>query len=333
MRPSCVALLLLAFAAAQERPPVAANLANALRSDDAVTVAWAAHDARECGDKSTIPALRQALRRWESNENQNATQVRPFVLDALIELDARVPAEELTSQIDDERCGNAALILLLRESRVNERQLLELFAGRTWHDGFLLRQDPEIRTLAIGAVLCQQRAPGFSALLWSRLDHRLHVTVPDDDPGVWSVSIGRPRRPESAKVGFPPTVRYVLTFGPSWNKLGDLWYARQQAEGQEFGVCASFDAHIWLHELTQKAPTAAVRTPTIPFTTADAWKRDVRSARAQLQIELGECLRDLVRGGAMTEAEAAAAKAQTEVGVVIHDQAKHRAEPLPEIER
>lgn len=344
MKPSWCALLPLSLALAQERPPVAEDLAVALRGDDPITVAWAAHDARQRGDKAAIPALQATLLAWRDNDRPGAPRVRLFVTDALLGLDARLPAEDLVPLLEDASCGNAVLVLLLREPRVNERQILTAFTGRAWPRRSTEFHDEHYRTVALGNVLCRQRTPGFAALVWQRLDLRLHVTVPDPaapaTAGFFSVTRDRGRS-KWLNSRYPPRVQHELSIGPTeapHRELapGPLPIRHLRRETPEDPGTSSFratiDGHAWLRELSSKAPAETLRLPVVPFVDAESWRRDVTAARDGLRQACEACLADLTATGAMTQAEAAKARADLQVTVVVHDAVHDRRPPLPKID-
>lgn len=95
--------------------------------------------------------------------------VRQAALDALIQLDAEVPAEALLplySYAPDE-----VLILLARSTEKNQSALLTLF-----------REDvSNVRWLAAGNLLAQTRAPGFAARLLASLKIKAFVYVYDSE--------------------------------------------------------------------------------------------------------------------------------------------------------
>jgi hypothetical protein len=108
---------------AQQALPEPAAIATALAGDAAHDVAWAAHHARERADKLLVKPLLHALGRWRLSNDENAGFVCVHLLDALLELDARVPAGDLVPLVDDERCGTWAFVLLAREPRLDEAEL------------------------------------------------------------------------------------------------------------------------------------------------------------------------------------------------------------------
>jgi hypothetical protein len=92
--------------AAQQPPATAEQLSAALANDTDVTVAWAAHAARELGDKQLAVPLQRALAKWRTTDGE-ARVVCLHCLDALIALEARMPAGDLLPLVDGEVCGIA----------------------------------------------------------------------------------------------------------------------------------------------------------------------------------------------------------------------------------
>lgn len=177
----CAALLCAAFARASgqggaEPQPATpsfvqlgdarAEAARLLRSYENRERAWGAYLAGIYGLKEQAPSLVSILEdealRGEGGEEHT---VRQAALDALIRLDAEVPAGALLPLYAS--APDEVLILLAHAPRENQGALLTLF-----------REDAEnVRWLAAGNLLAETRAPGFAARLLGSLyvEANLHV--------------------------------------------------------------------------------------------------------------------------------------------------------------
>jgi hypothetical protein len=129
--------------------------------------------------------------------------VRQAALDALIRLDAEVPAEKLLPLYA--ASADEVIILLSRAPKRNERELLSLFN----------EEIQDARWAAVGNLLTEARAPGFAARLLSGLKVEASVYVYDweGERGYGSDGSGGGgcggafHTPE----GFPPVGYYALS--------------------------------------------------------------------------------------------------------------------------
>jgi hypothetical protein len=213
----CVALLLLtgAHARGQEAgapPPFTQTDAEAVRllkSEGSRERAWGAYLAGTLGLKEHAPLLvglledpRLASGGWEEGV------VRQAALDALIRLDAEVPAEVLRAL--PQGCTDEAIILLARSPSENQSALLEIFEGvdDPGHAG--------ARWLAAGNLLAAVKARGFAARLLGGLKVEAAVSVLAEDIshgfgqgfGGGGCGCGAFYEPHT---GFPPVGFYGLT--------------------------------------------------------------------------------------------------------------------------
>lgn len=209
----CVTLLLLTntpFVVGQtsEAAPLSlpfgeAEAARLLRSQVNRERAWGAYLAGAHGMKEHVSLLvglledpNVAAGGWEESV------VRQAALDALIRLDAEVPAEKLLPLYA--ASADEVVILLARAPKQNERELLSLF-----NEGV-----PYVRWAAVGNLLTEARAPGFAARLLSGLKVEASVYVYDwegergygGNSGCGGLCGGPSPTPE----GFPPVGYYSL---------------------------------------------------------------------------------------------------------------------------
>jgi hypothetical protein len=343
-----VFLLLVAGVAAQDKPlPKPAELAADLSSQTAVTVAWAASHAASFPAKELIAPLRKALHTWRDQEGDEAEVTRLHLLDALLQSGAKVPASELLPLLDGRRAGTAAFVMLLREPKLNERELLELFRAcpRTSEHEFL--SPSGLRTLALGNILAAQRAPGFAAIVWQQLNLDLHVVASDDGTSVFSRSTQIPIDDRSGTPpGFPcePTYELVTRLAATqaqwliaqtgWLTTGrtPVGFRRMFQPDDGRRVFMFEQPEHGLSWVRMMAPMNLQRSDTeqvITFKSRDSFLEEVVAARGKLVEHKRAALRALVAAGAMTADEAAAAAGSTEVHV--DDQRANRSEALPDI--
>jgi HEAT repeat protein len=199
-------------AAKEETPPlvrlgdVRDEAARLLKSQGNRERAWGAYLAGTHGLKEHAPALVELLADpnlagggWEESV------VRQAALDALIRLDAEVPAEKLLPLYQSS--PDEVVILLARSPEQNREALLPLFVEET----------PTARWLAVGNLLAESRAPGFAARLLRELKIEASLYVYDREGG-HNYGLGGG---DGASCGcggggsgggeFPPVSYYVLT--------------------------------------------------------------------------------------------------------------------------
>jgi hypothetical protein len=162
---------------AQQPVPDAASITKALGGDKAIDVAWAAHHARDLGDKQLAKPLQQALSTWRTSDDPDAPTVRLLLLDALVHLAPRMPAADLLPLLDDPVCGIAAFVLVAREPAHNEAALFALFRS-DWESSEATDDKPlPRRAQLLGNLLVSRRVPGFAAEVASHSSLDLELTV------------------------------------------------------------------------------------------------------------------------------------------------------------
>lgn len=143
-----------------------AEAARLLKSDENRERAWGAYLVGLHGLKEQTPSLVSML----EDERLNTVYwqesfVRQTALDALIRLDAEVPAETLAPLYKD--APDEVLILLARDPAKNQHALLQLFDEDV----------PDARWLALNNLLASQRTSGFAARLLAGLKIEADVYV------------------------------------------------------------------------------------------------------------------------------------------------------------
>ena len=207
----CVTLLLLTNASAAGQavadtsptPFSPADAERLLKSQGNRERAWGAYFAGAHGLKEHAPLLVGLLEAPNlAAGGLEETLVRQAALDALIRLDAEVPAETLLALHG--LAPDEVVILLARAPHLNHQTLLSLFV-----DG-----SPAANWLAVGNLLAEMRAPGFAARLLAGLKINASVYVYDYEGergygggGNGGGGCGVGPTPE----GFPPLSFYDLT--------------------------------------------------------------------------------------------------------------------------
>ena len=348
----------LAAAPAQEAAPPrpdATTLRRQLASADASEVAWAAHHARELGNKQFQKAVRTAFATWRSAQTEHAPRARLHLLDAMIALDVRLPGSELLPLIDDDELGTAAFVLLVREPKVNEADLLTLFR-RDWPEldrDFRAQRDR--RTLALGNLLAEQGTPGFAACLVQGLQVPLTTSVrsPQHEPPQRVFAIGGPGdpQPREPEPGWPAPPAFVIDHplfqmvAPaiampsttaasvsrrvhSAERLQSFTFKLGKRSLEGTGPTPG-DALHWLATAARLTDSLPAREAVLVDTGQPITAERLTAVRADMQRFLITLRQRLVERGAMTEAEAAAMDIKVEL--TIEDQRTDKRTPLPPV--
>jgi len=349
-------VLLLGIAAAQEPDPAALPrepkaIAAALASTDPRTIAWAAHAARELGDKSLGTALQKALPPLRDEPGPMASCVRLFVFDALLGLGTKVPPADVLPCVDDDYAGDAAFLLLAGSPRTNEPELLELFR-RDWPAATEatapgVRRDPRaqrrtLRCHAIGNLLAAQCTPGFAGFLLEHEPFELSVKVTTPGARVQQSASARVITGRAFPVpeGLPPLVDYEL--GPAG--AGDevvapgpipIAAARRQVTASRQGFWLKKvriddpppSGVPWLQALARQPQSPPSRVA-IDFRDAAGYLRELAAAREALREYRARLLQALVQERALGESNAARLR-HAPVPVQVDDARTDQATPLP----
>ncbi len=167
-----------------------------LRADDDAIVAWGAYHAVRLGLREAVPDLERALRMLAeqaatSTERQACVAA---VLDALVQLDARLPVDELEGWWQREpKLGEAVLILASREPKACtaflSRRLADSLSAVEWQAvcNLLLGADPKGLARQLAAELRLRvevvvRKPGFSSAIMSAIFGDSIVHAPEAFP-------------------------------------------------------------------------------------------------------------------------------------------------------
>jgi hypothetical protein len=147
----------------------AATLPVHLASDEPRELAWAAFFVRHKGVRAAIPGVRQALARLSCDNTIESLLARLQLLDALIQLDVRLPGEELLPHAAHGMLRVPALILAARSPEVNAAY----FAARMES----LDNSPDLEWRVCGNLLAEQRDPRFVRDCLAQLAFAIDITV------------------------------------------------------------------------------------------------------------------------------------------------------------
>ena len=305
-----------------------------LRSDDPAEIAWGAFLAAQNRLKSAVPLLQERLASRPAND---FLPTELAILDALVQLDATLPAQAVRSSLD--RCPVQALILLANASSGRDEMLLSLLESTS---GF--------RWQAAANVLLMTKPPGFARRLLTGLRMRLVIDVDDQQGRGFGGSVGGVS--DGANVahlapGFPPLADYqfapampgatILTLGPH-----AVYYVRRiRGPGvYEPHVYAdspssmNVDRVQYLNTLaTDKSdagPLYEMTGPTVLWTNTEGLRRQVVEQRRRVEDAYRLTISLLVTRGYLTADEARPLR--PEIHVTLSDQRHNRSEPLPAIE-
>ncbi|MCA8957732.1 MAG: hypothetical protein KDC87_16775 [Planctomycetes bacterium] len=147
------------------------DLPRRLASANPVAVAWASYRVRRDRVRSAIPAVRAALARLVRRTDLDGRLARLHLIDTLIQLDVRVPGEELLPHaIDDLRVP--ALILAAKAKEANIHYFATRFAA--------LAKQHDLEWLVCGNLLANLRERDFAKSCLEHLVLDLRFDVVDD---------------------------------------------------------------------------------------------------------------------------------------------------------
>ena len=340
--------LVIAFAGAavgqdaQPHPTVSditADVNRLLESNDAKDVAWGAFTASQYHIATAVPLLTSALGRRSTGDGvaQRATELA--ILDALVQLDARVAAEALRPFVD--RWPVPSVILLSNASGDRDAVLMP-FVSST--EGPLWR--------AIANLLLITKPSGFAWRLLTGLRLNIVVYVTSDPgrgygggAGAYSEHSGA----ASSVPGFPPLTEYqfvparlgatVLSIGPQ-----TVYYQRQVMSpgtiralnySSSTGASAS-DRVQYLNALVkQRFETTPLREPTsitVVWKNPEEFRQQVADQRKRVEDLYHQAVSLLVLSRQLTEDE----EGQTlvpNITIRVEDHRTDKTEPLPAIEQ
>lgn len=326
-----LAVALLLSGAAQA--PLADTIAQQLASADARTIAWGAFNAGAYRRVEAIPRLEQLLESPPPTGLDEERAVIDVVMDALIELNAHVPARLVVPYV--QRRPVQAFVLL---SRANDRQgvLLELLpqlSGMQW--------------FAAANILLEDRSAGLAEHLIRTVRLGLTVHVADTEGagfveggGSMGVSCGMGQNPP----GYPPHAEYRFALGPHPGLIvlapGPrlVYYSRTVTANFQYGVSEVIiggptdnDRIEYLQKMTPETgtPFRAQTVETVAWSTADAFSKRVGDLHSLVQRRF-QYLVDRIREFLPLPADLGEPPA---IEVRIVDQRHDKGVPLPRFDR
>jgi hypothetical protein len=257
--------------------------------------------------------------------------VRQAALDALIRLDAQVPAETLLALSG--YAPDEAVILLARAPEMNQQALLSLFM-----DG-----SPVARWLAVGNLLAGARAPGFAARLLAELkiEASVYVYEREDLRGYGAGSNGGCGcGVETGPEGFPPVSFYELTTGDMRGAVlvapgrRTVYYVRTPWRGCRGGPGGGRRDDMRVEYVAELLGTTEgeLKLEASPFREVVCQdERQCRRSLAALRDEVvggyADALKRLLDAGLLDQAEAAGLK--PDITLRLNDWRDRRPFPLP----
>lgn len=150
------------------------ELPRRLAAADLDEVVWAAHLVTRDRVRGAVPAVRQALARLVGRSGFDGELARLHLLDALIQLEVKVPGEELLPHTSAACLRVPALLLAAKGGAANSRYFATRFAE--------LASAPDLEWQACGDQLAALREPHFVAgCLW-QVEFALCVEVVGGGP-------------------------------------------------------------------------------------------------------------------------------------------------------
>jgi hypothetical protein len=328
------AVALLLSAAAQA--PSGDTIARQLDSEDARTIAWGAYNAGAYHSVEAIQRLQQIL---ESPPVTAPSEERAFtgvVMDALIRLNARVPARLLVPYLEKRPVHT---FVLLSSATDREGALLELLprlSGIPW--------------FAAANMLLEDRSSGLVEHLVRTTRLQLTVHVADNENvgfgvgggGAVGVGCGVGQAPRA----YPPHAEYRFELGPRPGLLvlapgpHPVYYSRTVTISFQYAVSElstlgpdDEDRVKYLRAMspdTVGIPLRAHTVEAVTWSTADALSQRVRELRALVERRF----RFLVeRAARQFRSGSSDMVVQPTIELNIVDQRRDRTEPLPKFDR
>jgi len=337
-------MLLLTCGAARSsaQPPQTFREATAavnrlLQSSDVKDVAWGAFTSSQYHVVSAVPLLTAALGR-ELGANGDAGRAAELaILDALVQLDAHVPADALRPSLA--RWPIPTLILLANASGDRDALLLERFSATS---------DFEWR--AIANLLLKSQPPGFAFRLLEGLRLSLTVYVTDDANRGFGSGLGAGAGCGNYALrvpGFPPLAQYqFVVAGPGATILSSgpqtAYYARRMGgpgampppAGSTVAKPSDADRVQYLNALVgTRAETATLRdrsSITVVWTNPQAFRQAISVQRQRVEDLYQDVVLFLVTSNRLTEDESRTL--HPNITIAIEDRRGNNTESLPAVE-
>jgi hypothetical protein len=324
----------------------AAHLPRHLAAGAPRAVAWAAFLVQRDRVRPAIPAVRAALARLADDQSIESEFARLQLLDALVQLDVRLPGEELLPHAASDLLRVPALILAARSPEANA----SYFAARME----ALGRVTDLEWRVCGNLLAAQHDPHFVAQCVRQFQFTIYVTVRDDGPRGTVIRNGhfRVRPSVEEPSGFPPVPRYHLdsaNASATGADLGAVPFRRELVRGCdrpagvfELGgeLCeldVRADPHAaqvaWLTANGGAATQAACsreRALSVRWQDEADLRRSATAAQEVLAQDFAAMVDELRQNGRLLQGDAEAAKPN--VRIALSDERRDRTQRLPEVE-
>lgn len=316
---------------------LARRIARKLQSTNPATVAWGAYEAGAYHLSETIPALQWILELPPSADDRQRRALLDVVLDALVQLRARLPASLLIQHIDERPVQTLALLVNANDREPVLRRLLAQTSGLPWY--------------AATNILLRDKAQALAAHLHQTLHLRLIIRVRDSEhvdsvgSGESSGGVGMGHGIGQRSPGYPPHAQYrfelvprrglvVLATGPR-----PVFYSRTLSRTSQYAVSdlrlggPTDDERIaYMRAMMGSTGPPAVHAETnewVRWINADALVRRVRELRAEVQRRYNTRIEDSLRRAYRLSANSATAQPRVEVRLI--DERIDRSVPLPRL--
>jgi hypothetical protein len=320
---------------------VVAEAERQLRSDDPREVAWGAVTSGQYHLLTLRPLIEAALTRRYDASGRTAWALEQALLDALVQLDARVPAAAVLPYFT--RWPVQSLILLANSSEGRDAALLPLVSstgGQAWN--------------AVANLLLQTRPPGFAFRLFDGLRLKLNVQVidvPNSTGVIGGGSVGGVTERGGIVLtapGMPSIPHYlfavegpgaaVLAYGPV-----TVYFVRrvspppptvQSPSELDAFRPTDFQRVRYINALVKRsvstAPLYETNYAEIKWTNLEGFRAGIAEHRRRVEQTLRSFAALLVRSGDMTDEEAR--RLTPEVQITVIDRRTQSFGPLPAIQ-
>ena len=332
MGPALV-LALLSTVAAQA--PSAETIARQLASHRAQTIAWGAYNAGAYQRVEAIPRLQQILESPPATSLVEERALIGVVMDALIQLNARVPAQLLVPYMDKRTVHTFVLL-----------------ANATDREGVLLELLPRlsgIQWFASANMLFEDRSARLLEHLVRTVRLQLTVHVADTENVAFGISggisVGIACGIGQDPPAYPPHAEYRFGFGPQPGLIvlapgpRPVYYARTVTTSFQYPVSeGSFEGPTdedrveYLRAMSPGTGGNSFRAhsaETVAWSTADALSQRVRELRSLVDRRF----RSLVESARQFRSIPSDPVAQPSIEVQVIDRRSDKTVPLPKFDR
>lgn len=191
-----------------------ASLLPRVASTEAADVAWGAHLIGHYRLAGATKELREALQSWRDRDGEPARQVRLHLIDALLTLETKLPADEFVFLLDDPLTRVPAFLCAAQDVQGHAEVLAEL--AKT---GFGRKDIVPFAAggLLVDAAKLDDKPATFARHLLTLARAKLYVSVRDAKPdhGQWNSAIGLGGLPGYYPLlrGFPRMPHHTLREG------------------------------------------------------------------------------------------------------------------------